>query len=436
MVKLFWEPQSSVYQRVEFKYGFTDMQADETYLGLTTADLRRNPNRRYAASRFDQIDTEQHRSYLRHFISPTENFDLVTTAYYNKFARNWFKLQDIRDVGGSGQTLGLSAALAGASATTPGDGLACLQGELACILNVRGNDRSYYSYGVQSEGVLRFRTGQLAHSLTVGLRYHNDIEDRFQKETRYNQANNGAILSQVTGLPGSQDNREGEVEAIALWVEDRIEIGRWWFTPGLRFETLDLENRDKRPGRTFAKEELDMLGGGLGAGYQLSDAWQAFAGIHFGFSPPSPGGAVNGLEEETSIGYELGVRYRDANRSSWPRPSASSPISTTSSWSATSAAPVPVSTRISARCILRRRTLGRVRSRAPARLEFRQHLPCRLHLYRCHAAQRRPVDRCRIDLQLRPQRQRRPVSADLPVQRRRQPRLRTLGTRGQCDHRR
>jgi len=311
MAKLFWEPNSSVYQRIEFKYGFTDRQADETYLGLSTADFRRDPNRRYAASRFDNIDTEQHRTYLRHFISPHENFDLVTTAYYNKFARNWYKLNDIRNVGGSGRNLDLSAALAGAAAVTAGDGLACLKGDLACDLRVRNNDRAYYSYGVQSEGVLRFVTGEFAHSLTLGLRYHNDVEDRFQKDDIYNQANTGAILGTVLGAPGSQDNREAEVEAIALWLEDRIEVGRWWFTPGLRFETLDLESRDKRPGGTYADEELDMLGGGIGAGYQLTDAWQVFGGIHFGFSPPGPGEAVAGLEEETSVGYELGLRFAD-----------------------------------------------------------------------------------------------------------------------------
>ncbi len=37
--------------------------------------------------------------------------------------------------------------------------------------------------------------------------------------------------------------------------------------------------------------------------------------MHFGFSPPSPGGAINNnLEEETSLGYELGVRFASRNQ--------------------------------------------------------------------------------------------------------------------------
>ncbi len=58
-----------------------------------------------------------------------------------------------------------------------------------------------------------------------------------------------------------------------------------------------------------------MFGGGIGFGYNLSSEWQTFGGVHFGFSPPSPGGAVNNnLEEETSISYELGVRYASNNQ--------------------------------------------------------------------------------------------------------------------------
>jgi len=309
MIKLAWEPDSTTYQRFEFKYGYTNRDADETYLGLSTADFRADPFRRYASSRFDNIESEQHRTYLRHFISPTNNFDLITTVYYNKFARNWYKLQDIRSAaGGLATNQSLSAALAG---SLGGTGLDCLRGDLACGLRVRANNREYYSWGIQSEGVLRFDTGNLQHELTVGIRYHNDEQLRFQNQDIYSQDNTGAITSVAFGAPGSQDNRESEVTAIAFFIEDRIELGNWWFTPGLRYENLNLEQRDFRGAvPAIGNASLGLLGGGIGIGYNLSSEWQTFAGMHFGFSPPSPNGAVNNnLEEETSIGYELGVRY-------------------------------------------------------------------------------------------------------------------------------
>lgn len=315
MVKLFWEPNGPFYQRLELKYGMTDAEADETYLGLSTADFRRDPNRRYSASQFDNIQREQHRSYIRHFMAPTDRIDVVTTAYYNEFGRNWYKLNDIRDIGGSGQNLSLSEALAGAAAVTPGDGLACLRGDLACDLRVRANNRDYYAWGVQSEAVFKLDHGAVSHAVTLGVRYHNDEEDRFQRNDVYTQDNTGAIVAFARGAPGSQDDREAEAKATAVWLQDRIDVGRWWLTPGIRFEHVELENRDFRPGGTSGETDVDMLGGGIGIGYSLNEKWEAFGGVHFGFSPPSPGGAVNnGLEEETSIGYELGLRYAGGPR--------------------------------------------------------------------------------------------------------------------------
>jgi Fe(3+) dicitrate transport protein len=306
MVKLAWEPLSSVYQRFEFKYGFTDKEADETYLGLSTADFRADPFRRYSASRFDNIETEQHRTYLRHFISPADNFDLVTTVYYNKFARNWYKLDNIGGV--AGLQNGLSGALAGSA---NGNGLACLKGEFACTLSVRSNDRTYYGWGAQSEGTVRFDTGILNHELTAGVRYHRDEEDRFQHYDVYTQAANGAITDVVRGLAGSQDDREARTSAIALFMQDRIEMGNWWLTPGIRYEHLDLELRDFRPGpRISGDRTLILHGGGVGIGYNITSEWQAFGGVHFGFSPPSPSELiVENLKEETSTGYEAGLRY-------------------------------------------------------------------------------------------------------------------------------
>ncbi|MEX2352973.1 MAG: TonB-dependent receptor, partial [Gammaproteobacteria bacterium] len=246
MVKLAWEPRTAVYQRLEFKYGYTDKEADETYLGLSTEDFREDPYRRYSASQFDNIDTEQHRTYLRYFVSPTDNLDIVTTAYYNEFARNWYKLNDIRSVaGGLAVNMNMSSALAGAEG---GTGLDCLRGNLACGLRVRANNRYYEARGVQSDIEWRFQTADLDHALGFGVRYHNDLEGRFQWQDIYDQDDTGAINGVNRGIPGSQDNREAETSAVAFYLQDTIRTGKWIFKPGLRYETLDMENRDFRPG--------------------------------------------------------------------------------------------------------------------------------------------------------------------------------------------
>ncbi len=311
MVKLAFEPHSNTYQRIEFKYGYTEKQADETYLGLSTEDFRASPYRRYAASQYDTIDTEQSRTHLRYFISPTEEIDVITTAYYNEFARNWYKLNDLRTAtGGLAANLEMSAALAGAQS---GTGLACLRGELACGLRVRANNREYYAWGLQSDLEWRIDSEGLAHEVGVGIRYHNDVEDRFQWDDVYAQSVNGSISGITRGIPGTQDNREAETGAWAVYVQDTMRTGDWIIKPGFRYETLDLESRDNRVGGTTANADLDMMSGGVGIVYEFSPELEALAGVHMGFSPPSPGGAVAGLEEETSTGYELGMRYANSS---------------------------------------------------------------------------------------------------------------------------
>lgn len=89
MIKLSWEPNTSMPQRFEFKYGATSFDANESYLGLTEADADATPYARYAASQFDNIDTTQLRSYLNWSFHPAERTEVESTLYYSTFKRNF-----------------------------------------------------------------------------------------------------------------------------------------------------------------------------------------------------------------------------------------------------------------------------------------------------------------------------------------------------------
>ena len=139
MLKIFWEPATLHFQRLEWKIGYTDQVADETYLGLSTTDFRANPNRRYSATRFDEINTKQVRTYLQYTLEPTDEILLMVTGYFNKFSRDWFKLHELR-----GPTVALAVAL------EDPDSLAILRGESPGTFRVRHNRRIYEAYGIQS----------------------------------------------------------------------------------------------------------------------------------------------------------------------------------------------------------------------------------------------------------------------------------------------
>lgn len=309
MVKLFWEPNVSTYQRFEFKIGYTDLDADETYLGLTTDDFWQNPFRRYPASRFDTIETEHIRTYLRHIIEPSVDTRISTTAYYNDFSRAWYKLHDVN--GGSGNT-SLSEALA-----SPGSAeLDVLRGEGAGSFRVRNNNRDYKSYGLQTQIDHNFDLGTTQHALQLGIRLHEDYEDRFQEQDTYTQAANGAITNIARGAPGSQDNRRGTTTALAVSLSDTITYENWTFTPGIRWEHARFDNNDRRPGGVCRKTTIDAFAYGVGALYDIDEKHSVFANAFRGIALPSPSGATGNdkLGEETSNAFELGYRFRDVEK--------------------------------------------------------------------------------------------------------------------------
>jgi Fe(3+) dicitrate transport protein len=192
-----------------------------------------------------------------------------------------------------------------------GNGLACLKGEAACNLRVRDNNRSYYLGGVETMANYRFDVGATHHELNGGFRYHEDRETRFQHDTTYNQAANGTIIGKTVGAPGSQDDRWGLTNAYAFFLKDRIEFGKFGFTPGVRYEHLYQTYVNNRAPATNGTSSLDLFAGGASLDYKFNDEWMMFGSVHKGFSPPSPQNSViDKLEEETSNAYELGARYK------------------------------------------------------------------------------------------------------------------------------
>lgn len=314
LAKMRFDFNSSIPQSLELKYGRTDISADETYLGLTDTDFRATPTRRYAASRFDHIDTEQERFTARYSAQPANGPAFSITAYQTDFARNWYKLA-AAGVGPAGGFLNLSEALAGQH----GSGiLDVLKATAPGRLRVRANNRAYGAEGVEGLAQWDFQGGAVAHRLETGARFHQDFADRFQWDDIYTQSANGGATRTTAGIPGTQDNRRGESEALALYVQDRLTAGRLTVTPGLRFESITYA--DIRRSTALAtlsqvtqrtEKRIDYFAPGIGATWQQSPQLVWLAGVHRGISPPGPGSARNTLTEETSLGFEAGFRHNN-----------------------------------------------------------------------------------------------------------------------------
>ena len=93
------DPSATFFQALEFKFGYTDQAADETYLGLTADDFAGDPLQRYAASQNDHFEGRNRQYRLTWTVEPANaDWSLITTAYNNDFNRNWFKLGHVNGI--------------------------------------------------------------------------------------------------------------------------------------------------------------------------------------------------------------------------------------------------------------------------------------------------------------------------------------------------
>jgi len=304
-------PEAKVQQSLDFKFQYSDEQSDETYLGLTDEDYGTTPYRRYAGSQKDLMDTEHTQFMLTHTAKFSDYFRITTTAYRNDFKRNWYKLND---VSANGNSASISSLI-----ENPGDfpflfglvnGTQNIQGS---ALNVKNNNREYYSQGIQTKADYHFVTGLVFHDIEVGLRFHQDEEDRFQWVDGYNMINGNMNLVEQ-GTPGTNSNRITDADALAAHVLYKLKYKRWTFTPGLRYENITLERNDfgtedvTRTGTNLStrSNEMNEFIPGIGVNYKFNQEFSLFGGVHKGFSPA---GTTEGESSEQSVNYELGTRF-------------------------------------------------------------------------------------------------------------------------------
>jgi Fe(3+) dicitrate transport protein len=250
---------------------------------------------------------------LTHFIKPSKNFNITTKVYKNDFARNWYKLDALK----LGTTkVGINSILT--NPTTYKSEYLAITGASNTADNallVKANNRKYEAKGIQSVANYNFGNGAVKHDLDFGIRYHEDFEDRFQWVDGF-AMQNGVMNRTSNGTPGTDENRITKAEAIAAHVLYTISFDKFTFSPGIRYENINLEsinygsNDISRSGTSLAKVDnrSDVWIPGMGILYKINEDYNVFTSVHKGFSPP---GAKLGEDAENSINSELGFRFRE-----------------------------------------------------------------------------------------------------------------------------
>lgn len=316
IAKAMWESATAPAQRIELTLGRSEHLAEASYLGISDADFDASPLRLYSGANFDRLASAQERAVLRHKLGLGGGSFFETTLYRTEFSRSWYKVETITnyDENGDGildgKSIDLSSALAGGAA---GRGLAVLKGEAAGTLGLRDNQRDYQTRGVHLQPTILLGDS-IEHRIEIGLRLHEDSVVRNQRFDTVERSGRGEFADldgdgawYEKGEAGSGGHRSERAQALALYVSDTIDFGRFHLIPGLRTERINLELTDYDVPADNGERSLTLNGGGLGATFVSENDWRLFAGAYRGFSPPAPRAAIKSkLDPEYSVSTEVG----------------------------------------------------------------------------------------------------------------------------------
>lgn len=278
-------------------------RTNATYAGLTEAEYAANP--RYNPFRNDSLFLR--RTGLSGTVrSALGGSVLTTTVYSYGVSRDWWRQ-------------------ANSSTDRPLDRADPACGgmdNLDTTCGIQGGLRSYLVWGVEPRFAFERRAGGTVHTVEVGARFHAERQERTTVGGAFPTSRTpGPASDPGSGI--SEDNLRHN-RTYAAWIQDRIGIGPWTISPGLRLERVGYRRTNRLPladhpaGVTGTSSLLQLIPG-LGITRSLGPSATVYAGVHRGFAPPrtedlisnSTGGVVE-LDAELSWNTEFGVRVAPA----------------------------------------------------------------------------------------------------------------------------
>ena len=164
--------------------------------------------------------------------------------------------------------------------------------------------RNYRVLGVEPRYTQRLAFGTVAHDVTVGYRFVRERGD-----------DNSFTENFPSGGANPTTSFENETDAHAVYVDDRIAIGNWRITPGVRFEHISTTRIDGA-GKTFDTDNNKALPS-LNVAWLVTNEWTLFGNYNTSFGPVqniqlNSQTAANPLKPEVAKTFELGTRWKSA----------------------------------------------------------------------------------------------------------------------------
>ncbi|WP_229257606.1 TonB-dependent receptor family protein [Duganella callida] len=168
--------------------------------------------------------------------------------------------------------------------------------------------RNYEVLGIEPRYTRRFNGGGMTHDVTVGYRYLRERGD-----------DNNYVQTVATGANGATTTFVNSTDAHAAYIDDRIAVGAWRITPGVRYEKIS-STRDDLSGKASFSTDNNKALPSLNIAYLVNSALTVFTNYTTSF------GAVqntqlnsqtptNPLKPEKARTTELGARWKTGSLS-------------------------------------------------------------------------------------------------------------------------
>lgn len=184
--------------------------------------------------------------------------------------------------------------------------------------------------GLEVNAASDFEIGRTSHQVAYGLEYERTDTEQLRDGTE-TDLSSGNTSNQVG--PDSfpvRDFPTSQTRSVGIYVQNSITVGALSITPGIRWDRYELEPAADpifaadNPGISSASLDEDQVSPKLGLLWRISDSLNVYAQYAEGFRAP-PVNDVNvgftnfqfgyttlpnpDLKSESSIGYELGLRF-------------------------------------------------------------------------------------------------------------------------------
>lgn len=253
---------------IQMKLGYSDENSYESYLGLSKLDLAGNPNRRYQASSLDHMKWNHQKYLFEHITEVSSGVEFQNKIYYNRFYRNWYRLDGFRDSSVSLRQILKNPNLANDSyyRILTGEMDSTDIGSLA-DLRIADNERSYLSQGIKSQIHFRNNFSKVNMKHWFSLLLHTDLIKRNHLSDYYSVMN--SVKSLTSGSRFQTTKNLEAAQALSFSYQNQSKFENWTWMSQFRLENASFEKNDYLLNKKNQRSDQVFIPG-LGFNYEYT----------------------------------------------------------------------------------------------------------------------------------------------------------------------